>query len=31
MLKFYEQGKDLHVANYIVYGETADQIGRAHV
>ena len=22
--KFYEQGKDLHVANYIVYGKTAD-------
>ena len=22
--KFYEQGKDLHVANYIAYGKTAD-------
>ncbi len=22
--KFYEQGKDLHVANYMAYGKTAD-------
>lgn len=22
--KFYEQGKDLHVANYVAYGKTAD-------
>lgn len=22
--KFYEQGKDLHVATYMVYGKTAD-------
>lgn len=22
--KFYEQGNDLHVANYMVYGKTAD-------
>lgn len=22
--KFYEQGKDLHVANYLTYGKTAD-------
>ena len=22
--KFYEQGKDLHVANYVSYGKTAD-------
>lgn len=24
LTKFYEQGKDLHVANYLVYGKTAD-------
>ena len=24
LYKFYEQGKDLHVANYIAYGKTAD-------
>lgn len=23
--KFYEQGKDLHVANYMAYGKTADR------
>ena len=23
--KLYEQGKDLHVANYVAYGKTADQ------
>ena len=22
--KLYEQGKDLHVANYVAYGKTAD-------
>lgn len=22
--KFYEQGKDLHVANYVAYGKTGD-------
>lgn len=22
--KFYEQGKDLHVVNYVAYGKTAD-------
>ena len=24
LYKFYEQGKDLHVANYMAYGKTAD-------
>lgn len=24
LYKFYEQGKDLHVANYVAYGKTAD-------